>query len=251
MLVFPNNLFTKKITASLPHELKKEVKYFASSLLTSEILKDKNLVGLIPTTDLIKNKDLFVSKRFGISFEGLLCSSYIYFKPGGEIIKEIKLSGDVSSLEVIISKILFKEIYNSNVEVKLITEVKNLKDSTYLLAGDKNFENELYKKGISFSEEMVELLFLPFVNYVLVSKDQKKLKEVEEELISAVPSIYKSFEKDKLDGQFSDDTKEFISSNISSLTLRLEEQDIEGINYLLQLPYFHGIIKDIIEVKFV
>jgi hypothetical protein len=31
----------------------------------------------------------------------------------------------------------------------------------------------------------------------------------------------------------------------------LEEQDIEGIKLLLQLPFFHGIINDILDIKFV
>ncbi|MEO8399162.1 MAG: hypothetical protein ABI550_05015 [Ignavibacteriaceae bacterium] len=251
MLVFPNNIFAKKIADNLPAELKNEIKYSPSALLTKEILKNKKIVGFIPTTDLINNKDFFVSKKFGISFEGTLCNSYIYFKPGKETIKEIDLAGDVSSLEVIVSKILFKEIYNSNIEVKLVADFKNINDSTYLLVGDKNFEDGLFKKGISFSEEMVELMFLPFVNYILVSKNENELKKIEENLLSIVPSIFNSFESDKLNENFSDGTKEFISSNISSLTLKLGEQDIEGIINLLQHPYFHGIIKNMIDVKFV
>jgi len=30
-----------------------------------------------------------------------------------------------------------------------------------------------------------------------------------------------------------------------------DKQDLEGMKQLLQLPYYHGIIKDLIDVKFV
>ena len=34
------------------------------------------------------------------------------------------------------------------------------------------------------------------------------------------------------------------------MTVLLEEQDVEGIQSLLQLPYYHGVIEDMIEIKF-
>jgi hypothetical protein len=39
--------------------------------------------------------------------------------------------------------------------------------------------------------------------------------------------------------------------NISSLILKFDEQDVEGIKQVLRLPYFHGLISDIVEVKFI
>ena len=46
-------------------------------------------------------------------------------------------------------------------------------------------------------------------------------------------------------------SSEFIKENFNTITYKLDEQDIAGINELLQLPYYHGMIKDIIEVNFV
>jgi hypothetical protein len=44
---------------------------------------------------------------------------------------------------------------------------------------------------------------------------------------------------------------DFISINIQHLVFDFDKQDLEGIKQLLQMPYYHGLIKDIIEVKFV
>jgi hypothetical protein len=50
---------------------------------------------------------------------------------------------------------------------------------------------------------------------------------------------------------FSVRTMKYIKDNISSLVMELDMQDIEGILQLTRLPYYYGIIKDIIDVKFV
>jgi hypothetical protein len=44
---------------------------------------------------------------------------------------------------------------------------------------------------------------------------------------------------------------EFIVSNIQHLIFTFDEQDVEGIKLLLELPYYHGIIKEMIDIKFV
>ena len=43
---------------------------------------------------------------------------------------------------------------------------------------------------------------------------------------------------------------DFLRRNIQHLIFDFEEQDIEGIKSLLQLTFFHGIIDDLIDVKF-
>jgi len=44
---------------------------------------------------------------------------------------------------------------------------------------------------------------------------------------------------------------DFLSVNIQHLVFDFEDQDREGINQLLQMPYYHGMIKEMIEVKLV
>jgi len=51
--------------------------------------------------------------------------------------------------------------------------------------------------------------------------------------------------------RFTSTSIDFINANIQHVVFDLEEQDLEGIKTLLQLPYFHGMVKDLIDIKFV
>ena len=248
-LVLPSNIFTGLLAENLDPGLKKDLIFNPSSLITSELTKDKNCVGLIPTLDLLKNTDLYVSSKHGIAFEGNLCNSYIYFKPGEKSVSVFSLFGDVSSLDVILSKILFKEIYNTDIKIEILT--RELKDKNLVVIGDKNFENERAFSGISFAEEVIDSLSLPFVNYVFASGNKSSLEELNEKLENVGSKVYKNVEEYDFGKKISKKTNEYIKTNISSFITDFEPNDIDGIDQLLRLPYYHGIVNDIIEVKYV
>ena len=46
-------------------------------------------------------------------------------------------------------------------------------------------------------------------------------------------------------------SKDYLAENLQHVVFNFDEQDLEGIKRLLELPYCHGIIKDMIDVKFV
>ncbi|MCK7522174.1 MAG: hypothetical protein MZV64_33125 [Ignavibacteriales bacterium] len=145
--------------------------------MSKEFSNDKDSVGLIPTMDLITNKDLFVSSEIGISFDALLSNSYIHFKEEQETIDELFLRGDVTSNEVILSKILFKEFYDVEIKTTLLNrEVTDFKDNL-LIIGDENYEKELFLNGLSFAEEIIELINAPYVNFVLAGNSEETLKD--------------------------------------------------------------------------
>ncbi len=250
-LIFPKNIFSQLVIDNLPDELKKETTFYPSSLIVHEVKKNQSNVGLIPTLDLIKNNDLFVSKSFGMSFEGSLCNSYIYYNSKQHEVSEITLFGDLSSVEVLLCKILFKEIYDSPVEIKISTKELDLIHGNHVIVGNQNFEDEKYLLGISFAEEMVEVLSLPFVNYVFASADKNLIEKLNDLLHGVSNSIYDSVETNDFGKLFSLKTKNYFIENISSLIFDFGEQDIEGTNQIIRLPYFHGIIDDITEIKFV
>lgn len=250
-LIFPKNIFSQFIIDNLPDQLKKETAFYPSSLIVHEVKKNESNIGLIPILDLIKNNDLFVSKSFGLAFEGSLCNSYIYYKSKQHEVSEITLLGDLSSVEVILCKVLFKEIYDSPVEIKISTEKHDLIRGNYVIVGDKNFKDEKYLSGISFAEEMVEILSLPFVNYVFASGDRNNIEKLNDMLIGVSNSIYDSVEADKFTQSYSLKTKNYIYENISSLIFDFGDQDLEGINQIMRLPYFHGFIDEIVDLKFV
>ena len=248
---FPKNIFTELILNVLPEELKSGTSFLPSSLIKQNILKDENSVGLIPTFDLIQNKDLAVSKSFGISFEGSLCNSYFYFQSGEKILNEINLLGDISSNEIIGGKIAIKELYATEVNFQLLTNEQNNAGKNLLIVGSNNFENDRLLEGVSFSEEIMEVLSLPYVNYIMASSNRSNIENFHNSINGIQSKIYSNVENDNFGGNISESLRGYIKDNISSFICNLDEQDIDGINQLLRLSYFHQIVSDIIEVNFV
>jgi len=248
---FPENIFTKIIIESLPVEFRKNVKFLPGSLIAPRLKEDQKSVGLIPTTDLIQHKELFVSHSFGISFEESLCNTYLYYFGNENKPKDLYLLGDISSLEVILSKIFFKEIYATDIEVHIVTDNLDLKGKNTLISGDVNFQEDAYKVGISLAEEMVELLSYPFVNYLLASVDGSLIDNFNKEIKGISSTVYSNVENNNFVQYLSSPAKEYVKDNISSFVCEFDDKDIEGTKQLLRLPYYHGVIHEIIEVKFV
>ncbi len=250
-IIFPQNIFSRLIADNLPDNIKAGIKFIPSALITNEIKKLDNCVGLIPTIDIIRNNDLFVSKSYGVSFEGALSNSYLYYNSSQKEIGEISLFGDVSSVEVVLSKILFQEIYDTAVNVKIITDESKSKGENLIITGDYNFTSQKYSTGISLVEEIVDTFSIPFVNFIFASKDETLITNLNEILPGVSNSIYDKIGDIKFGENFSDVAKDFIKENISSFIMDFDNQDIEGINQITRLPYFYGMINDMIEMKFI
>lgn len=250
-IFLPDNFIFHIFSDSLPERIRQQVIFTASSLVSKAINENESSVGIIPTTDLIFHQDFFVSSKFGLAFEGQLSTNYIYFKSESKKISDLILCGDVSSLEPIVAKILFKEFYDSDIDIHLETNIEMIRNENSVITGDYNFSKGLYKKGISLAEEMSDFLSLPFVNFILASKDENLLNSFQNSLLGISDEIYSSIEEDKIKLPFNNEANDFIKSNISSVIFDFEQNDIDGINHLLQLPYYHGTIKEIIDVKFV
>jgi hypothetical protein len=160
------------------------------------------------------------------------------------------MKGDISINEIILSKILFKEFYEVDIKPTLLSiEIKGF-DNNLLISGDENFEKELILNGLSFSEEIIELIDAPYINFLLASSSEDPINDFNKNHI-------KNFEKGHSDNfknlfsHFPESSQDFLSVNIQHLVFDFDEQDVEGIKLLLQMPYYHGLIKEMIEVKFV
>lgn len=246
----PRNIFSQILLSEIEDKSGVEFEFVPSSLIVKRISNEKDSVGLIPTMDLISNKDLFVSSEIGISFDALLSNAYIHFKEEQETIDELFLRGDVTSNEVILSKILFKEFYDVEIKATLLNrEVTDFKDNI-LIIGDENYEKEIFLNGLSFAEEIIELINAPYVNFVLAGQSEESIKEIN----SKYKNSFNKGHADNFDNLFPDfpqTSLDFLSVNIQHLVIDFDEQDREGIKQLMQMPYFHGMIKDITDVKFV
>lgn len=249
-IISPDNLFAKLFFHNFEKGIKDNLRYISSSLIIAELIKSDNSVGLIPVTDLIPNKELYISRSFGLSFEGGISNSYIYYGSKNKNVTELILSGDVSSCEVILSRLLFKELYNTELNIILSTDSELETGKDYIIAGDKNFKEDQFVKGFGFAEEIVELINLPYVNYVFASKSPDLLIEFNSFAVDPVNKFLENPD-DAIKEIIPDNMQEFFTANLSTLIFKFDEQDIEGIEQLLMLPYFHGIIKDIVVPNFV
>jgi hypothetical protein len=156
----------------------------------------------------------------------------------------------VTSNEVILSKILLKEFYNVNVKTTLLSSEPSDFDKNLLIVGDINFAKEFFPNGLSFAEEIIELISAPYVNFVLAGSNETMVKD----FALAYKSKFIKGHSESFDDLFPKLRKtslDFLRLNIQHVIFDCEDQDIEGIKFLLQLPFFHGIINDIIDVKFV
>lgn len=249
-IISPNNYFAKLFFHNFEMGIKDNIRFTSSSLIMAELLKSENSIALIPVADLIRNKDFHISRSFGLSFEGGLSNSYIYYGRDSKNVAELNLSGDVSSCEVILSKILFRELYNTEIEIVLKTSAGFEDDKNYIITGDMNFNEDLFIRGFNFVEEVVELINLPYVNYVFASKDPELLKEFNSLATSPVNKFLENSE-DAIKEIIPLNIQEYFAANLSSLIFKYNEQDLEGIEQVLRLPYFHGIITDIIVLNLV
>lgn len=250
-IILPDNVFTRVLSSCLIEEFRSKISFLSSSHITQKVINVNPSIGLIPAMDLLNHKDLFVSSKLGVSFEGALCNSYLYYQKEKRAIDKLNLFGDISSQDVLLSKILFKEIYGSDIQIEITTHLEKPEKRNLLIAGDENFAEERFRGGISFSESMIETLSLPFVNYVFVSNEKEELENFINKIDKIDSLIYNKIENGNFDKEISRASEEYIRSNISSLILKFDEQDVEGINQLLRLPYFHGIVSDIVEIKYV
>ena len=121
-IFFPDNIFSRLLVVVIDKEESKEFLFEPSSILSKKLNDNPHSAALIPTLELITNKNLFVSESVGISFEDPVSNSFIYYESGLKEIVKLKLAGDISSMEVILSKIIFKVLYDSDIEIAIQTK---------------------------------------------------------------------------------------------------------------------------------
>lgn len=249
-LLLPQNIFSNLFLNELNPDSDVEIIYLPASLISKKLSEDENALGLIPSFDLLTFKDLYLSSRIGISFNALLSNAYLYFKENEQTLDQLSIAGDVTTNEIILLKILFREFYNIEIQPKLITSETFVPDGNFVLVGDKNFKDEQFMNGLSFSEEIIELINAPYINFALSGQSYKTLG-----------SFINQYEKNFIDGHtdsllklntgFSELSNDFIRINIQHVIFDFENQDIAGIKNLIQMPYYYGIINEMIDLKFV
>lgn len=246
----PKNIFASMFSLLLSDEQKAEISVLNSASLATEIQNDNLDIAFIPSLDLMKHSDLFVSSKIGIAFESEISNSFIYYKKNQSTINEILVRGDVSVNEIILSKIIFSELYDTEIEIKLDTKELDLENNNNLIVGNQNYEKSLFENGVSLSNQLSDLLDGTYVNYILVSKDEEKLNAFEASITNIDKQIIENFIDLASKLKLEDSTVEFLQNNLDTLFFDLSEVERSSLQEMIKLPYLHGIVKDIVEIKF-
>jgi hypothetical protein len=249
-LIIPKNIFSSILSSQFSKNDSLETSHKESSLLTKDLEYNTSAIALIPTLDLINHRNLFVSNKLAVSFDSVLSNSYLYFIEGQKRIEKVYLRGDVSLNEFLLMKILFSEKYAANIEIALDLGKNIEKGKDYLVVGDENFAAWEFEKAISLADETSELIDAPYVNYVFASPDREALEKFNES-INPVDTIIEDQIENILDGiQLAEKAKVFISENIGSLYFDMTDNEVNAVNELIKLVFYHGIIDDMFDVKF-
>ena len=144
-LIMPKNVFSAILKTALPQKYQIDILYQESSLICKSLEYNTSAIALIPSLELINNRNLFVSKKIALSFDGVLSNSYFYFIEGEKRFQKIYLRGDISLNEILLAKILFAEKFSAQIEITLDTNKNLEKGRDYIIAGDENFQVEKEK----------------------------------------------------------------------------------------------------------
>ena len=120
-LILPKNIFSSFLKPLLPPEYQNELMYQEFSLICKSLEYNTSAIALIPSLELVNHRNLFVSNKIALSFDGVLSNSYFYFIEGEKKFQRIYLRGDISLNEILLAKILFAEKFSSQIEITLDT----------------------------------------------------------------------------------------------------------------------------------
>ncbi|MBN2572678.1 MAG: hypothetical protein JXA68_11160 [Ignavibacteriales bacterium] len=246
----PQNIFTSIFIKNLPKDIQNMVEYLPSSLLLKNFSAQDYDIGLVPSCDIILSENnFFVSNKYAISFDGKLSNSNFYFKNND--IKNLHVKGDVSKNEILLTKILFLEKYDIDVELALDIYTSEIQNENLLLVGDENLKRENLEQGISFADYFAELLDYPYVNYLLVAKEKEVLFDFAKHLECLDIRIEDNLELLLNELEIDTDVKKLFIDNFNSVYYELTKNEIDGIKEMVKLMYYYGQIDNIRELNFI
>ncbi|MBI9070424.1 MAG: hypothetical protein JEY94_02435 [Melioribacteraceae bacterium] len=247
----PKNIYAAIFALSLPEEYKENLIPLTTSMISSELEKGNCDIALIPSCDLLTHKEFKVSTKIALSFDGDLSNAKIYFKDDSNSFETVYLQGDVSSNEIILSKIIFSERFETEIEIVLDTEEFAKGKKNYILVGNSNLDDSLVSSSISFADQVAEFLDYPYTEFVLASKNEDFVKKLSSDLKGLDKKIENNITQYLQRLNFSDEINKNLLENIHAVYFELTENERTGLSELLRIPYFHGLIKEIVDINFV
>ena len=117
--------------------------------------------------------------------------------------------------------------------------------------GNENFMSRDFSTGLSFSDMVAEMLDLPYVNFVFTSMDKESLAKFNGNFENIDINIEDNISSISDQLEVSDEVKNYVKVNIGSLYFEMTDNEKVAVKELVKLIYYHGIIDDIFDIKFI
>jgi len=250
-LLLTDNIYAQIFSFLIPDISKEDISFAPSASISRELESGKCDVALIPSMDLLSYPGFFVSGKTAVSFDGSVSNSYFYFLKQIRKVREVYLRGDISKNEAILTKIIFAEQFDLNVEIYIDSHPFSINSKNYLVCGNENFNNDIFEAGLSFSDQVADMLDAPYVNYVLAAQDESVVKDFAAHLENLDKVFEDSFESIAAKINAPAGAIDNLRQNLNSVYFDMTDIEKKSLTDMVRLPYFTGLVENIEEIKFV
>ena len=247
-LGLPHNIFANMLASALPREFFSYY-YLTNSEILKSLLNGKIDVAIVPSLEILNENNIFVSGKIGVAFDGPLSDDYFYYAK--ETIETLRIGGSVSLNEILLSKILFKENYGIDIEQKVVNDIPKTFDENFLISGNANFENEMFRQGDSMAEHVADFIEAPYLKYIVVALHKENIEMLHQNIYNPESEIEITFPSIVRSLGFGDATVNFIKENFDGLYFELTQNEIDGFDEMRKLPFYHGLFEEVKDITFV
>jgi hypothetical protein len=119
------------------------------------------------------------------------------------------------------------------------------------VAGNENFSSWDFKNSISFSDNIAELIDGPYVNYVLASADENAVKNIASKFENLDEVIEDNISEYLSKIGLGENVNAFLRENLGTVYYEMTKNEQDSLGEMFKLIYYHGILEDMFDVKFV
>ncbi len=244
----PDNIFTNMLASSFPREFY-SFYYLSNSEILKSLINEQIDLAIIPSLEIQNENKIYVSRKLGIAFDGPLSDDYLYYVK--DTLNVLKIAGSVSLNEILLSKIIFKENYDTEPIQEVLPSVPSSFSENFLVSGDENFTLGIYQKGDSFAEHVSDFIDTPYLKYIVVSLHKENIEMLhqntfnpEAEIEVTFPSILKSL-------GYNEKIIDFVKQNFDGIYFEQTENEINGFEEMRKLPFYYGYFEEVKDIIYV
>ncbi len=242
-----DNIYTRLLFSAITNaEIK--VTFMQNNSLQKAFSDNLYDLYLLPSLEITQTNNLFVSKKIGIAFDGFLSPDYIFYSQS-ENLKKMNLIGDYSMNEIILSKVVFREVFAQ--EIEIIIEKNTNTNDNLIVCGNSNFTQNKFEKGDSLSELISNYLDAPYLKYIFVSKSKEPIVKINQFAEIIGEKEFADITKNEYFIEFSENVLEILKSEWDSIYFSLTDLEIDAFEEFRKIPFYYGLADEMKELAFI